>query len=216
MADLKVNPLLLTMIVNVHRYRGMIPGSRADLYDEICVVLLWRRSEAKGLGSEVRGDRKKVFLARLAFGMMSERIREVAWDRLIDAAHEVLGRRARPPDVDNAPHDILANCSAVSAGPRVNTPANARPGRLRSGPAPLRAGGVAPTPRQIRPNGAVTAARSAGVNSVVGAGVLRPPARQQGIQVVGRRARARHPLPALRVPAVVGPCVVRIAVSQGG
>jgi predicted NACHT family NTPase len=30
--DLTVNPLLLTMIATVHRYRGALPGSRADLY----------------------------------------------------------------------------------------------------------------------------------------------------------------------------------------
>ncbi|MEU7661934.1 hypothetical protein AB0B60_26120, partial [Streptomyces lincolnensis] len=30
------NPLLLTMIANVHRYRGQLPGSRAELYAEMC------------------------------------------------------------------------------------------------------------------------------------------------------------------------------------
>ena len=47
--DLTVNPLLLTMIATVHRYRGALPGSRADLYGEICQVMLSRRIQAKNL-----------------------------------------------------------------------------------------------------------------------------------------------------------------------
>ncbi len=47
--DLAVNPLLLTMIATAHRYRGALPGSRADLYGEICQVLLSRRMQAKDL-----------------------------------------------------------------------------------------------------------------------------------------------------------------------
>jgi len=41
------NPLLLTMIVTVHRYRGQLPGRRVELYSEICDVLLghWRGSK---------------------------------------------------------------------------------------------------------------------------------------------------------------------------
>src|SRR5436305_973416 len=45
--DLAVNPLLLTMIATAHRYRGALPGNRADLYGEICQVLLSRRAQAK-------------------------------------------------------------------------------------------------------------------------------------------------------------------------
>jgi predicted NACHT family NTPase len=47
--DLAVNPLLLTMIATAHRYRGALPGSRADLYGEICQVLLSRRAQVKDL-----------------------------------------------------------------------------------------------------------------------------------------------------------------------
>ena len=45
--ELASNPLLLTMIANVHRYRGVLPGSRAELYEQICEVLLWGRAKAK-------------------------------------------------------------------------------------------------------------------------------------------------------------------------
>lgn len=45
--DLAANPLLLTMIATAHRYRGALPDSRADLYGEICHVLLSRRDQSK-------------------------------------------------------------------------------------------------------------------------------------------------------------------------
>jgi hypothetical protein len=75
--DLTVNPLLLTMIANVHRYRGALPGSRADLYGEICQVMLWRRQEAKNLPAELRGDKKEALLRGLAFTMMQRRLRDL-------------------------------------------------------------------------------------------------------------------------------------------
>lgn len=46
---LTVNPLLLTMIATVHRYRGALPGRRVGLYTEICDVLLGHWREAKGM-----------------------------------------------------------------------------------------------------------------------------------------------------------------------
>lgn len=75
--ELTVNPLLLTMIANVHRYRGALPGSRVDLYGEICEVMLWRRQEAKKLEVEMRGDKKQVLLRALAFTMMQRRVRDL-------------------------------------------------------------------------------------------------------------------------------------------
>ncbi|MFG2954905.1 NACHT domain-containing protein [Streptomyces sp. NPDC048291] len=75
--DLTVNPLLLTMIANVHFYRGALPGSRAQLYDEICQVILWRRQEFKRIGSELRGEQKEILLRRLAFSMMDQRVRDL-------------------------------------------------------------------------------------------------------------------------------------------
>ena len=75
--DLTVNPLLLTMIATVHRYRGALPGSRADLYGEICQVMLWRRQEAKKLSIELGGDKKEALLRGLAFTMMQQRVRDL-------------------------------------------------------------------------------------------------------------------------------------------
>jgi energy-coupling factor transporter ATP-binding protein EcfA2 len=75
--DLTVNPLLLTMITNVHRFRGALPGSRVDLYGEMCQVMLWRRQEAKKLPTELSGEKKEALLRGLAFKMMERKVRDL-------------------------------------------------------------------------------------------------------------------------------------------
>lgn len=81
--DLAANPLLLTMIANVHRYRGSLPGSRADLYAEMCQVLLHRRQEAKNLAAphpaleELGGGAKERLMRRLAWKMMLQHQRDI-------------------------------------------------------------------------------------------------------------------------------------------
>ncbi|MET9224728.1 NACHT domain-containing protein [Lentzea sp. NPDC003310] len=74
--ELTANPLLLTMIANVHKFRGALPGSRVDLYSEICQVLLWRRQEAKKLASELTGDQKMSLLSGLAYTMTRKHVRD--------------------------------------------------------------------------------------------------------------------------------------------
>jgi hypothetical protein len=81
--ELTVNPLLLTMIANVHRFRGSLPGSRVDLYGEICQVMLWRRQEAKKLTVEPRGRQKEMLLRRLAFEMMRRKTRDLSRDECL-------------------------------------------------------------------------------------------------------------------------------------
>ncbi len=78
---LTVNPLLLTMITMVHRYRGALPGSRVELYREICEVLLGRWRQAKGVQEgDLTADQKRVVLMPLAAQMMEQEIREIATD----------------------------------------------------------------------------------------------------------------------------------------
>lgn len=98
--DLTVNPLLLTMIANVHRYRGALPGSRSDLYGEICQVMLWRRAEAKDLPLYLSGDKKESLLRGLAFMMMQERVRD-------------LPRAAVLREVDNALRRVSTSLTAA-------------------------------------------------------------------------------------------------------
>ena len=85
--DLSVNPLLLTMIATAHRYRGALPGSRADLYGEICQVLLSRRAQAKDLPELLPWSAKQSLLAALAYQMMRDHVTEVSVERVL----EVLG-----------------------------------------------------------------------------------------------------------------------------
>jgi len=47
LTELSVNPLLLTMIATVHRYRGELPRRRAELYREICEVCLGKRQDIR-------------------------------------------------------------------------------------------------------------------------------------------------------------------------
>ena len=92
--DLTVNPLLLTMIANVHRYRGALPGSRADLYSEICQVMLYRRHQAKRQqpAIEIPGPDKETLLARLAFTMMTSRTRDLQRAQIFAALEPHLAR----------------------------------------------------------------------------------------------------------------------------
>jgi len=85
--DLAVNPLLLTMIATAHRYRGALPGSRADLYGEICQVLLSRRAQAKDLPEILSWPAKQMLLAALAYQMMRDHVSDLPAGRVL----EILG-----------------------------------------------------------------------------------------------------------------------------
>ncbi|MBV1948848.1 NACHT domain-containing NTPase [Streptomyces sp. BV129] len=76
--DLAANPLLLTMMANVHRYRDQLPGGRAELYGEMCEVLLHRRSEARGLtdATGLTGPHKQHVAQHLALAMMKAEVRD--------------------------------------------------------------------------------------------------------------------------------------------
>lgn len=93
--DLTVNPLLLTMIANVHRYRGALPAGRVDLYREICEVVLWRRKEAKNLPAGLSGDKREAILRGLAFTMMRARVRDFPRASVLEAIRPALRRMTR-------------------------------------------------------------------------------------------------------------------------
>ncbi|MGI8425719.1 MAG: NACHT domain-containing protein [Actinomycetota bacterium] len=77
--DLSVNPLLLTMLCMVHRYHGALPGSRSQLYAEICQVLLERWRQAHGVtdADGLRGEQKLSVLRPLAEAYMLAGRREL-------------------------------------------------------------------------------------------------------------------------------------------
>jgi hypothetical protein len=90
--DLAVNPLLLTMIATAHRYRGALPGSRADLYGEICQVLLSRRAQAKDLPELLSWPAKQTLLASLAYQMMRDHASDLPAARVLDVLGPQLER----------------------------------------------------------------------------------------------------------------------------
>lgn len=75
--ELAVNPLLLTMIATVHRYRSALPQRRVELYNEICDVFLGTRQQAKGLELDLTPAQKKFVLQPLAYHMMCRQQREI-------------------------------------------------------------------------------------------------------------------------------------------
>ncbi|WP_461012423.1 NACHT domain-containing protein [Streptomyces capparidis] len=98
--DLAANPLLLTMIANVHRYRDALPGSRAALYAEMCDVLLHRRQEARNLTDPtgLRGPQKERVMRHLALAMMRAKARDMRVDDACRAIRLPLRQVSR--DVD--------------------------------------------------------------------------------------------------------------------
>src|SRR5262249_19316196 len=70
LADLAVNPLLLTMIATVHRFRSSLPGRRVELYAEICEVFLGKRRQAQGIETDLTPAQKQRVLQPMAYHLM--------------------------------------------------------------------------------------------------------------------------------------------------
>lgn len=105
LAELSVNPLLLTMIANVHRYRSSLPGRRVELYGEICEVFLGKRQQARGMDLDLTPAQKKRVLQPLAFHVMCQEKREVS---LAEAVRTISGPLGLVND-RIAPEDFLHN-----------------------------------------------------------------------------------------------------------
>jgi NACHT domain len=106
--DLTINPLLLTMIANVHRYGGALPGSRAGLYGEICQSVLWRRRAAVNLPVGLPGPGKERLLANIAYEMMRRRVRDLAPSDVAGIVEPALRRMSETATVE----DFLAEAQA--------------------------------------------------------------------------------------------------------
>ncbi|MDX3752180.1 NACHT domain-containing protein [Streptomyces sp. AK08-02] len=107
--DLTINPMLLTMIANIHRYRGALPGSRTRLYGEICQVILWRRQEEKGIPSQLSGDGKEILLRHLAFSMMEQRVRDLSRSAVLAAIEPILRRMSTVLTAEEFLADVGSN-----------------------------------------------------------------------------------------------------------
>ena len=73
---LTVNPLLLTIVAMVHRYRATLPNRRVELYDECTEVLLGYWDQAKGIAGQLDWARKRRVLEPLAYWMHQQGLRE--------------------------------------------------------------------------------------------------------------------------------------------
>jgi hypothetical protein len=107
--DFTINPLLLTMIANVHRFRRSLPNSRADLYGEVCQVMLWRRQEAKRLNLNLPGISKERLLAWLAFEMMRSGTRDIGLRQLLDGIRPRLKRVSADVTPEEFVNDVGSN-----------------------------------------------------------------------------------------------------------
>lgn len=109
--DLAVNPLLLTMMVLVHRERRALPSGRAALYNQVCDVMLWRRMESKKLEVTPSGTVRQRILASLAYEMMLAETRDF---RRTDVV-AVFDRMLRNIDTD-LPAEALLESIVDSSG----------------------------------------------------------------------------------------------------
>jgi hypothetical protein len=107
--DLTVNPLLLTMIANVHRHCGELPDNRIDLYDQICQAMLWRRQEAKKLSIALDGEKKEALLRGLAFTMMQRKVRDLSRAGVLAEIAPALHRISRKLTTEEFLTDIGSN-----------------------------------------------------------------------------------------------------------
>jgi predicted NACHT family NTPase len=102
LADMAVNPLLLTMIATVHRRGSALPGKRVELYKEICQVLLEKRQTAKNIADALTATQKQSVLQVLAFELMQQKTREFnlsdGIDWITDKLADVAGSGANPEE----------------------------------------------------------------------------------------------------------------------
>jgi Cdc6-like AAA superfamily ATPase len=90
LSDLAVNPLLLTMIANVHRYRSSLPGRRVELYAEICEVFLGKQQQSRGLKLDLTPVQKQEVLQPLAYMMMQKQTREITLEEALTVIQQPL------------------------------------------------------------------------------------------------------------------------------
>jgi energy-coupling factor transporter ATP-binding protein EcfA2 len=110
LADMAVNPLLLTMIARVHRRGSALPGKRVELYKEICQVLLERRQRAKNIAEALTATQKQSVLQVLAFELMQQKTREFnlseGIDWITDKLADVAGSGANPEEFIEQVRDV--------------------------------------------------------------------------------------------------------------
>jgi len=113
LSELASNPLLLTMIAHVHVYGGALPGSRSELYREVCQVFLGRRTAAKRLPSEYKTDQKQSVLQQLALHMMRHRLRYIDHEQVIQFVAPILAPMKRTTNASEFVEIIRDECGLL-------------------------------------------------------------------------------------------------------
>ncbi|MDZ7961164.1 MAG: NACHT domain-containing protein [Aulosira sp. DedQUE10] len=111
LADMAVNPLLLTMIATVHRRGSALPGKRVELYKEICKVLLEKRQVAKNLVEKLTATQKQSLLQVLALDLMQKKTREF---KLSEKIHLIQTQLVGITGSGVNPEDFIQEISNVS------------------------------------------------------------------------------------------------------
>ena len=110
LADMAVNPLLLTMIATVHRRGSALPGKRIELYKEIFQLLLERRQRAKNIADALTATQKQSVLQVLAFELMQQKTRDFnlsdGIDLIKDKLADVVGSGANPEEFIQQVRDV--------------------------------------------------------------------------------------------------------------
>lgn len=92
LSALTANPLLLTMVAMVHKYHGALPGSRTELYAEICEVLLGRWRQGRGVKESLTAAQKLVVMRPLASYMMENNLRDIGFEEAMKLIRPIVKR----------------------------------------------------------------------------------------------------------------------------
>lgn len=92
LTELAVNPLLLTLIANVHRYRSTLPGRRVELYAEIHDVFLGKRQQARDVPLDLTPEQQQRVLRALAWEMMVREVTSLPTHAAEEAIRPALAR----------------------------------------------------------------------------------------------------------------------------
>jgi hypothetical protein len=90
LAELAINPLLLALIATVHRNLHRLPGSRVELFTEICELFLGKLQEERGLASDIAPPEKMRVLEVLAYQMMCRECDRIEADEAVSLITGVL------------------------------------------------------------------------------------------------------------------------------
>lgn len=114
LGELTRNPLLLTMIVTVHRFRGELPARRIELYAEICDVLLGHWQAAKGLTGALTAAQIRAVLQPLAAHLMDQQRRDLRTAEALGVLREPLAQVGiSATDAASFLPDIQARCGML-------------------------------------------------------------------------------------------------------